>query len=122
MRISDWSSDVCSSDLVALPPLSEIRPFLFRHVQAQFAASPQAILGCLSPFMLTHPSRLYFRETRAEGAAHISFVAHLPQHLMHHDPVGTRSEEHTSELQSLMRISYAVFCLKKKTNNTTIHI
>src|SRR3546814_2110019 len=32
-----------------------------------------------------------------------------------------RSEEHTSELQSLMRISYAVFCLKKKKNNTTIH-
>src|SRR3546814_1253534 len=40
----------------------------------------------------------------------------------HHGPVagvgGPRSEEHTSELQSLMRISYAVFCLKKKTNNT----
>src|SRR3546814_3839515 len=34
---------------------------------------------------------------------------------------GTRSEEHTSELQSLMRISYAVFCLKKKTNYTTVH-
>src|SRR3546814_2016070 len=126
MRISDWSSDVCSSDLVALPPLSEIRPFLFRHVQAQFAASPQAILGCLSPFMLTHPSRLYFRETRAEGAAHISFVAHLPQHLMQHDPVGTRhpaclrSAEHTSELQSIMRISYAAYGLKKK-NIQLIH-
>src|SRR3546814_7258790 len=35
--------------------------------------------------------------------------------------VRTRSEEHTYELQSLMRISYAVFCLKKKTNNTNIH-
>src|SRR3546814_11594585 len=35
--------------------------------------------------------------------------------------IGARSEEHTSELQSLMRISYAVFCLKKKTNNNTIH-
>src|SRR3546814_1590427 len=34
----------------------------------------------------------------------------------------TRSEEHTSELQSLMRISYAVFCLKKKKNRTTYHI
>src|SRR3546814_4810263 len=33
-----------------------------------------------------------------------------------------RSEEHTSELQSLMRISYAVFCLKKKTHHTTIHM
>src|SRR3546814_3308163 len=36
-------------------------------------------------------------------------------------PAGARSEEHTSELQSLMRISYAVFCLKKKTQKTTIH-
>src|SRR3546814_6473034 len=36
-------------------------------------------------------------------------------------PVLIRSEEHTSELQSLMRISYAVFCLKKKTNKTTHH-
>src|SRR3546814_4363400 len=37
------------------------------------------------------------------------------------DLLGARSEEHTSELQSLMRISYAVFCLKKKKNNTTTH-
>src|SRR3546814_1085817 len=36
--------------------------------------------------------------------------------------IGTRSEEHTSELQSLMRISYAVFCLKKKNNKTQQHI
>src|SRR3546814_5539379 len=38
------------------------------------------------------------------------------------DYIGGRSEGHTSELQSLMRISYAVFCLKKKTPNTTTHI
>src|SRR3546814_6083630 len=37
-------------------------------------------------------------------------------------PQWVRSEEHTSELQSLMRISYAVFCLKKKKNNTISHI
>src|SRR3546814_1024023 len=37
-------------------------------------------------------------------------------------PTTTRSEEHTSELQSLMRISYAVFCLKKKKNNNAIFI
>src|SRR3546814_3487860 len=37
------------------------------------------------------------------------------------DPEASRSEEHTSELQSLMRISYAVFCLKKKNNNTSTH-
>src|SRR3546814_4816132 len=40
----------------------------------------------------------------------------------HHRRATDRSEEHTSELQSLMRISYAVFCLKKKTNKTTQHI
>src|SRR3546814_9003245 len=39
----------------------------------------------------------------------------------HAEPVAFRSEEHTSELQSLMRISYAVFCLKKKTNTTSPH-
>src|SRR3546814_1736403 len=38
------------------------------------------------------------------------------------DQLGLRSEEHTSELQSLMRISYAVFCLKKKKKTHTIHI
>src|SRR3546814_10838908 len=46
------------------------------------------------------------------------------EHLMHQTPprdysIGKRSEEHTSELQSLMRISYAVFCLKKKTTQTS---
>src|SRR3546814_1237274 len=41
--------------------------------------------------------------------------------LDHHERVGKRSEEHTSELQSLMRNSYAVFCLKKKTHMNTSH-
>src|SRR3546814_8592816 len=49
------------------------------------------------------------RQDRAQGAA------------QGHDRRGARSEEHTSELQSLMRISYAVFCLKKKTNKATRH-
>src|SRR3546814_2928722 len=40
-------------------------------------------------------------------------------HALHYHQVNVRSEEHTSELQSLMRISYAVLCLKKKKNNTT---
>src|SRR3546814_7200597 len=47
-----------------------------------------------------------FRRTHGQAAAHDQFDA----------AKGVRSEEHTSELQSLMRISYAVFCLKKKTN------
>src|SRR3546814_9914908 len=44
----------------------------------------------------------------------------LPRLLAHSQEIAERSDEHTSELQSLMRISYAVFCLKKKKNNKTI--
>src|SRR3546814_8173716 len=75
----------------------------------------------------------YFRITRVEPqASAVACVAPVVQHLFERIEPGTigftrigtgptRSEEHTSELQSLMRISYAVFCLKKKNNNTTTH-
>src|SRR3546814_1026319 len=86
MRISDWSSDVCSSDLPRLRAVEQHR-----------------------------------------GDDHQPLDHHLPERAdpHHHHAVAEhadhrradRSEEHTSELQSLMRISYAVFCLKKKKNN-----
>src|SRR3546814_4560974 len=82
MRISDWSSDVCSSDL--LLPSDLRRPVLL----ARFDLSSEITL-------------YYFVLVVVAGAA------------------WTRSEEHTSELQSLMRISYAVFCLKKKKSKPT---
>src|SRR3546814_6709925 len=89
MRISDWSSDVCSSDLSApcrrLPRLCD-RP---RHARRSLLAILAADTG--SPLRVRHNRR------------------HRRRH---------RSEEHTSELQSLMRISYAVFCLKKKIQKT----
>src|SRR3546814_10640249 len=96
MRISDWSSDLCSSDL-ALSLLCAIGArALLRH-RVSWA------IGLL--FMATAATAgalwLDFAGWRAAGLA--------PQES------GQRSEEHTSELQSLMRISYAVFCLKKKT-------
>src|SRR3546814_4918265 len=54
------------------------------------------------------------------AASALDAVAHVaPGVLAQHDSVGRRSEEHTSELQSLMRISYAVFCLKKKTHKSS---
>src|SRR3546814_4417464 len=112
MRISDWSSDVCSSDLVpqwhepARRPVQQAsgarqgRPQLrgklpewcVRIRRWQYPHVPQPRSDCPS----SHPNRRW---------------------------VG-RSEEHTSELQSLMRISYAVFCLKNKTYIpvTTHHI
>src|SRR3546814_2045920 len=113
MRISDWSSDVCSSDLGAVlgaglaagdggvdegdAPLLAGGGQLARHlgrgggVVDENAARGHAGEG---PLLAQH------------HAAQVVVVADAGKH--------QRSEEHTSELQSLMRISYAVFCLKKK--------
>src|SRR3546814_10842195 len=87
MRSSDWSSDVCSSDLRP-PPRGRPVSRLHRHFAQQGLLSQRALL-C--------------RPQRAETD--------------HRLVLERRSEEHTSELQSLMRISYAVFCFKK--NNHT---
>src|SRR3546814_2057901 len=63
----------------------------------------------------------YLSPTRSAKAAK-RFLGKALRGLKHWEKPATRSEEHTSELQSLMRISYAVFCLKKKkTNNTKLH-
>src|SRR3546814_1774300 len=84
MRISDWSSDVCSSDL----------PDRYARFSAPvIAAIPAGATGG------------GWVRRRIEGKA-LSILRLAKASL--------RSEEHTSELQSLMRISYAVFCLKKK--------
>src|SRR3546814_6408040 len=121
MRISDWSSDVCSSDLAAASLAArgtDCRPLNVSHAfhsarldpildDLQQAASrltmrPAAIpiASNLDGCMRTAFDARYWRDQAREAVA--------------------RSEEHTSELQSLMRISYAVFCLKKKTNQTTV--
>src|SRR3546814_2600854 len=103
MRISDWSSDVCPSDLGFVEPLA-IVPFDRVGSRAQFPApletdhvEPHACAEAAPPL-------------RTEFALKIGLA------LAHGLAIG-RSEEHTSELQSLMRISYAVFCLKKKKSN-----
>src|SRR3546814_8550087 len=89
MRISDWSSDVCSSDL--LRPMIIGRPIVSALKRLRSAGR------CHGNF----PSRPI---TPFSARASTSVIILRP----------ARSEEHTSELQSLMRISYAVFCLKKK--------
>src|SRR3546814_4276511 len=125
MRISDWSSDVCSSDLqpragrvlVDGTPLSEVDLQAWRSLVGYV---PQELIlfhdSVLANVTLGDP-RLGEAEAREalEAAGAWDFVAALPEGV--HSVVG-RSEEHTSELQSLMRISYAVFCLKKKTKLT----
>src|SRR3546814_4276374 len=97
MRISDWSSDVCSSDLFQIEQ-----------------ACGKKRCACSKADIPFFPDRSH---TSHAGKNHSSYpVFQLTQCLSDRrcDMGGRRSEEHTSELQSLMRISYAVVCLKKK--------
>src|SRR3546814_1652968 len=133
MRISDWSSDVCSSDLDRDghryrrgEPKSDRRrsnhrkDFSEKRLQPEITvgdASECSIFGgvdlkllgklrpcCRWPNRCGYPARPFRRATLLSSRRY-----------------RFRSEEHTSELQSLMRISYAVFCLKKKKNSTQIN-
>src|SRR3546814_4862519 len=117
MRISDWSSDVCSSDL---GPSSRIRITVERSLRAQ--ASGSSATCCIA----FQPSPAATRQDMPCGVVTmIDQVLPLPVVSTSTRPplcvtpraIG-RSEEHTSELQSLMRISYAVFCLKKQNSST----
>src|SRR3546814_5547917 len=102
MRISDWSSDVCSSDLEQVDQQGDELEELARRRRVQ---QQRGVLR----FRRHAPARA--------GAGPVGRQAGRQRARF---PVGrigerdVRSEEHTSELQSLMRISYAVFCLKKK--------
>src|SRR3546814_8925477 len=108
MRISDWSSDVCSSDLLA-------RLVLARRDRVDRQRA-QVVVG--AGFQRRGVGRGPGPEQRFQAASEAAFLGgRLGAHAGFSIDAG-RSEEHTSELQSLMRISYAVFCLKKK--NTTI--
>src|SRR3546814_8135307 len=103
MRISDWSSDVCSSDLPSLTPLR--RQCITPHL-ASARARKETMKAKKTP-----AKKVVKPKAAAKPVAKKSAAAKKP----------ARSEEHTSELQSLMRISYAVFCLKKKTKQQQIH-
>src|SRR3546814_1984976 len=126
MRISDWSSDVCSSDLYtrssrrspAIPELSAIsRSLVTLSSSARSFKSPCVVTRAERAGFFNLPlgmTRTVFGS--AISVRGISATGSLTDRL-------ARSEEHTSELQSLMRLSYAVFCLKKQNNqqshNTT---
>src|SRR3546814_2045151 len=110
MRISDWSSDVCSSDLVAPRQVGQGH----RDHQRQFA--PDLPLGLQRRGDAgLGVQRVENRLDQDEVGAPFGQRDHLVAiDVLQFVEVDLRSEEHTSELQSLMRISYAVFCLKKK--------
>src|SRR3546814_10073197 len=112
MRISDWSSDVCSSDL---RPGAGGRLAHEHHGVAHgvVALSRSGVDGRGIDLGSRIPAGKKSR--RSEPRPHLLLSGR-------HDLRLARSEEHTSQLQSLMRISYAVFCLKKKTNTKQTHI
>src|SRR3546814_5408398 len=114
MRISDWSSDVCASDLrtsvsaVLLPQRNRrsahrrllrlaAQHFLFCRTERQTPGAEDDRMNRVLNSLPVFVSAVEMKSMTKAAAAH-----------------NMGSEEHTSELQSLMRISYAVFCLKKK--------
>src|SRR3546814_10289440 len=128
MRISDWSSDVCSSDLdgLAFVEINAQRDAGFGVDPGQQPREARAVARARhhaqhvyraagEHFIVAH-----FRIAAAERVTELLDVGkrqvRAPQRPIDCRAADTphRSEEHTSELQSLMRISYAVFCLKKK--------
>src|SRR3546814_3932204 len=129
MRISDWSSDVCSSDLTA----NDLSDYIVSQIQDPVSRING--VGELQIFGTQYSMRIWvdplklrsYNLTIADVSTAVSAqnaqvsagqIGQLPaskEQQLNATVSVQRSEEHTSELQSLMRISYAVFCLKKKT-------
>src|SRR3546814_3432744 len=115
MRISDWSSDVCSSDLHARelamraglrgPTRADI-PFMIEAAAKTAWATDKGMTIAIGVVTALREARILLPSISTIERASSAGRAR-------------RSEEHTSELQSLMRISYAVFCLKKKKKKKT---
>src|SRR3546814_5115106 len=117
MRISDWSSDVCSSDLNATAmrddhPLdaAEIGQLPRRANQILFAVLLDVAGADVGVVRFERLDDIFKAQAIGQQLRRVGRDVELL--LVAADGVDLRSEEHTSELQSLMRISYAVFCLK----------
>src|SRR3546814_5796048 len=115
MRISDWSSDVCSSDLDRGGESITLRPEFTAGIARAYVTNGWQQFAPLK--IATHGP--LFRYERPQKGRYRQFHQLDAEVLGSDSPLG--SEEHTSELQSLMRISYAAFCLKKKTVVIDIH-
>src|SRR3546814_3814029 len=114
MRISDWSSDVCSSDLVlvaaVLLVVRDTDMWISKETRAVRLGGRACRRTTIEAMHRVPPLRCCVPVSQARGKV---CDGHRPQIF--------RSEEHTSELQSLMRTSYAVFCLQKQQSPLTTH-
>src|SRR3546814_8077919 len=123
LRISDWSSDVCSSDLLAHSTVGHLglvtMLFGFGTPIAAVAGVFHILNHATFKCALFMTAGIVDHETGTRDARRLGGLAALMPITATIATVAglSRSEEHTSELQSLMRISYAVFCLKKKNTN-----
>src|SRR3546814_1434928 len=127
MRISDWSSDVCSSDLFRGAPRQQLRlgsdaPFPFYRGPVIGLEAREGGIGRTAERPEQRAERAQRRNTDEPALALRQSCPPVSYPFAHGTArtvilaiccPSVRSEEHTSELQSLMRISYAVFCLKK---------
>src|SRR3546814_8697669 len=129
MRISDWSSDVCSSDLLADAYADRSDRLQVQgggHVIAVLpddrnGSQHQRFILKLDSGQTVLVAHNIDLAPRIEGLHEGDLITFSGEYAWNEDGgVVHRSEEHTSELQSLMRISYAVFCLKKKNKNKLI--
>src|SRR3546814_2095949 len=125
MRISDWSSDVCSYDLPGTAPAA---PGLASPGAPGTALAGAAGEPGIDPFLKYDIARSLFEFVQLlnQTVRNVAYDSRTEEAYLVRLRVGVvplarrqRSEEHTSELQSLMRTSYAVFCLKKKNKATT---
>src|SRR3546814_3696159 len=129
MRISDWSSDVCSSDLLSGDGFPSVRPIDTESGDVQkdltLGRGRELHQGAMCPNSVPARTVHGFGHRavtvhQCDGLLEVALVlieirdCPLPEAAFLGVAASERSEEHTSELQSLMRISYAVFSLKKK--------
>src|SRR3546814_3082766 len=120
MRISDWSSDVCSSDL-GINTMFNTGTTVGVNVHLYGSLLPPAFVpdfswgegDTMEPYLLEKSLETAARIKEQKGSTFTRIESRI-------HTVVFRSEEHTSELQSLMRISYDVFCLKKNTRHDCI--
>src|SRR3546814_2319798 len=115
MRISDWISDVCSSDLRQLQDRNDRKKYELPERPRMPPIDDRAQWN--NNYLSGSADWVNFETTVSTSSGQIALAPGYLQRKWTKDG-RNRSEEHTSELQSLMRISYAVFCLKKKKKNT----